>query len=69
MEFDIVLNRNAFSWEQIVYISCLIDSYEFKLTCLNRQLHDVESMETGLFLIINFSSCFSYILTNYSFIK
>mmetsp|Transcript_14313 Transcript_14313/g.14962 ORF Transcript_14313/g.14962 Transcript_14313/m.14962 type:complete len:318 (+) Transcript_14313:495-1448(+) len=48
VEFDIVLNRNAFSWEQIVYISCLIDSYEFKATCLQRQLHDVHSMEIAM---------------------
>lgn len=47
-EFDILLSGNAITWEQIVYISCLIDSYEFKAICLHRQLHDVQSMETGM---------------------
>ncbi len=45
-EFDISLKQ--LSWQQIVYLSCLIDSYEFKATCLQRQLHDVHSMETAM---------------------
>lgn len=35
------------TWEHVLYISCLIDCHEFKATCLRRQLHDVQSMETG----------------------
>lgn len=51
-EFDILLSGDSISWEQIVYISSLIDSYEFKATCLDRQLHDVQSMETGIPILL-----------------
>jgi hypothetical protein len=50
-EFDLPMRQ--MTWEHVLYISCLIDSYEFKATCLDRQLHDVQSMETGCAL------CFS----------
>eukprot|EP00602_Paraphysomonas_sp_CaronLab_P004253 CAMPEP_0185028282 /NCGR_PEP_ID=MMETSP1103-20130426/13937_1 /TAXON_ID=36769 /ORGANISM="Paraphysomonas bandaiensis, Strain Caron Lab Isolate" /LENGTH=633 /DNA_ID=CAMNT_0027562657 /DNA_START=9 /DNA_END=1910 /DNA_ORIENTATION=- len=65
-QFEILSASNHINWEHLVFISCLVDSYVFKSTCLERQLHDVLAVENAMSHVTSIRS--EYTQTNLALI-
>jgi predicted glycosyltransferase involved in capsule biosynthesis len=47
-QFSALLLRYEFSNDHLAFMALLVDSYEFTSTCLERQIEDVNSLESGM---------------------